>query len=215
MIDSSVKTVDEARQLFANTKESWLLILDNADDTEIDYQEYIPSGTCGTVVITSRNPDCQRYSTVGAETLAGLDIEDSVELLFKAAKIPRKSWPACEKDAKENVDLLGSHTLALIQAGAYIANGHCKLEEYPAEYRRQHDRLLEYGPEQARSRYGNVYATFEASACRLEASTSVAAGDALALLDILSVLHFSGVPKQLFEDAWKGCRRVYEDGDEK
>ncbi|SLM37180.1 Tetratricopeptide-like helical domain [Lasallia pustulata] len=215
MIDSSVKTVDEAQQLLANIKESWLLILDNADNTEIDYQEYIPSGTCGTVVITSRNPDCHRYSTVGAETLAGLDIEDSVELLLKAAKIPRESWPACEKDAKENVGLLESHTLALIQAGAYIANGHCKLEEYPAEYRRQHDRLLKYGPNQARSRYGNVYATFEASACILEASTSIAASDASALLDIMSVLYFSGVPMQLFKDAWKGCRRVYEKGDEK
>ncbi|KAA6409764.1 MAG: kinesin light chain 1 [Lasallia pustulata] len=215
MIDSSVKTVDEARQLFANTTESWLLILDNADNTEIDYQEYIPSGTCGTVVITSRNPDCHRYSTVGAETLACLDITDSVELLLKAAKIPRDSWPACKKDAKENVDLLESHTLALIQAGAYIANGHCKLEEYPAEYRRQHDRLLKYGPKQARSRYGNVCATFEASACILEASTSIAASDASALLDILSVLYFSSVPVQLFKDAWEGCRRVYEKGDEK
>ncbi|SLM40558.1 Tetratricopeptide-like helical domain [Lasallia pustulata] len=215
MIDSSVKTVDEARQLFANTTESWLLILDNADNTEIDYQEYIPSGTCGTVVITSRNPDCHRYSTVGAETLAGLDIADSVELLLKAAKIPRDSWPACKKDAKENVDLLESHTLALIQAGAYIANGHCKLEEYPAEYRRQQNRLLKYGPKQARSRYGNVYATFEASACILEASTSIAASDASALLDILSVLYFSSVPMQLFKDAWEGCRRVYENGDEK
>jgi hypothetical protein len=47
MLGVFAETVEEACRLLANTKEPWLLILDNADDPKVDYTLYFPSGTHG------------------------------------------------------------------------------------------------------------------------------------------------------------------------
>jgi hypothetical protein len=203
-----VESVPDALQVLASTKQTWLLILDNADDPNFDYQAYIPSGTHGAVLMTSRISECKRYSLDANEALEGLEEEDSKELLLKAADIPKESWPSYNDQAKKVVQLLGSHTLALIQAGAYIAKGHCQLQQYPMVYQRQRERLLRYRPEQARSRYHDVYATFEASAEMLEQSKSEVAKDALYLLAILSMLDSAVLPLQIFQSAWDGGREV-------
>jgi hypothetical protein len=69
-------------QVLANTKQTWLLILDNADDPNFDYQVYFPSGTHGAVLMTSRVAECKRYSLDAFEALEGLEDEDSKELLL-------------------------------------------------------------------------------------------------------------------------------------
>jgi len=148
-------------------------------------------------------PECSQYHTVGSEALSGLSDQDSTELLLKATQIPSLSWPTHELAAKQVTKILGSHTLALIQAGTYVAMEYCQLEQYPREYDRQRKRLLQFAPKQARSRYGDVYATFEVSARVLESPTETAASDALTLLGILSMLHHRDVPIQVFEDAWE------------
>ncbi|OBT93612.2 hypothetical protein VE01_08085 [Pseudogymnoascus verrucosus] len=207
-LGSAVKDVPSALRALAKAERNWLLILDNADTPDFDYQVYLPSGTHGAIIITSRNSECSQYNTVGAEVIKALKDQDSQELLFKAANLPQDSWSLYASQATEILHLLGSHTLALIQAGAYIARGHCKLHEYPNEYRRQRKRLLEFRPKQARSTYGDVYATFEASAYVLKQSKSEAASDALQLLGILSMLDSSILPLQLFQNTWEGCRKV-------
>jgi hypothetical protein len=205
---SSAKSVDDARRLLANTKHNWLLILDNADDPEVDYQAYLPSGSRGVVLVTSRISDCSQYSTVGSEVLTSLDIGLSKQLLLRAANIAEELWPSVDQQAEDIAKLIGSHTLALIQAGTYIAKGYCHLDQYPEVYRKHRKRLLTYRPSQAQSRYGDVYATFEASAQTLENSESEDARDALRLLGILSMLHSSALPIQIFENAWKHSREV-------
>jgi tetratricopeptide (TPR) repeat protein/AraC-like DNA-binding protein len=198
--------VREALRVLENTKQTWLLILDNADYPGYDYQEYFPSGTQGAVLMTSRVSECKQYSPDAYKALEGLGDKDSKELLLKAADIPEKSWPAHSNQAEKVVQLLGSHTLALIQAGAYIAQGHCQLHQYPKEYQRQRERLLKYKPKQAQSRYCDVYTTFEASAEVLEQSESKATKDAICLLKILSMLDPGVLPLQMFKSAWEGCR---------
>jgi hypothetical protein len=158
--------------------------------------------------MTSRIHDCKRYSLDANEALEGLIDKDSKELLLKAADIPKDSWPSYYDQAEKVVSLLGSHTLALIQAGAYIAKGHCQLYEYPKVYERQRERLLKYRPEQAQSRYYDVYATFEASAEVFERSNSEAGEDALCLLTVLSMLDSAVLPLQIFQSAWNGGREV-------
>jgi hypothetical protein len=117
-LGSSAESVEESLQALATIKERWLLILDNADDPSFDYTRCIPSGVTGMVMTTSRIPQCSRYSTLPAEALEGLDIEHSTQLLLKAASVLEEAWPSCEEQAQAIVALLGSHTLALIQAGA-------------------------------------------------------------------------------------------------
>jgi tetratricopeptide (TPR) repeat protein len=212
-LKSPAETVDEARQVLANSKKRWLLVLDNADDVDFDYARYIPSGVLGVVIVTSRNPQCSRYSTVAAETLEGLDTEHSTQLLLKAARVPEEAWQSCEIQAQAHdiVSLLGSHTLALIQAGAYIAEGFCQLAEYPKKYQQHRRRLLEHHPEQEQSRYRDVFATFEASADALERSGGQDERDALDLLGVLCMLHSGVLPLRVFKGAWRGARYVLRD----
>ncbi|KFY02433.1 hypothetical protein O988_02162 [Pseudogymnoascus sp. VKM F-3808] len=212
-LGSSAESIDDARQLLANTKYRWLLILDNADDPEFDYQAYLPSGSRGVVIITSRVSDCSQYSTVGSEVLTSLDIALSKQLLLRAANIADELWPSVDQQAEDVAKLIGSHTLALIQAGAYVAKGYCQLNEYPEVYIKYRKRVLGYQPSQARPRYGNVYATFEATAHFFERSESEDAKDALQLLGILSMLHSNALPLRMFEDAWKRSRDVLEVSD--
>jgi tetratricopeptide (TPR) repeat protein len=209
-----IESVPEALQVLATTYRSWLLILDNADDPGFDYQIYFPPGNHGAVLMTSRVTECKQYSADAFEALGGLEEEDSKELLLKAAELAPGSWPTYDNQAREVARLLGLHTLALIQAGAYISQGHCQLCQYPEVYQRQRQRLLKYRPKQAQSRYRDVYATFEASADVLEQSQTESARDALRLLEILSMFDSSVLPLQIFEDAWKGCREISQASDE-
>ncbi|KAM3077881.1 hypothetical protein ACMFMF_004300 [Clarireedia jacksonii] len=208
LLGSSAESLPDALQVLASTKQPWLLILDNADNPNFDYQIYFPSGTYGAVIMTSRVSDCKEYSPEQFEALEGLGNEDSKQLLLKAAKIPKESWQSYNGQAETIIQLLGSHTLALIQAGAYVAQGHCRLHEYPEIYRRQRKRIMQFRPKQAGSRYHDVYTTFEASAQTLEESESEAAKDALNLLAILSMLDSAVLPLWIFQGAWDRGREV-------
>jgi hypothetical protein len=101
--------------------------------------------TCGTYAYFSRlKRESKQYSPDAFEALGGLEEQGSKELLLKAAELAPESWPSHDDQAQELVRLLGSHTLALIQAGAYISQGHCQLYQYPEVYKRQRQRLLKH-----------------------------------------------------------------------
>jgi tetratricopeptide (TPR) repeat protein len=202
------ETWEDARLGITNLKPPWLLVLDNADDPDVDYQQYIPSGPLGVVMLTSRNNECQQYATARSIALEGLSDEEARELLLKAARMPHDQYSLLEEDAKRVARLLQSHPLALIQAGAYVSRGHCTLGEYPLVYERQRQRLLAFRPNQAQSRYRDVYATFEASADILHASATEPARDALQLLPLLAVCGPSRLPLPLFEAGWRGAQSV-------
>jgi tetratricopeptide (TPR) repeat protein len=204
----SAETLEEARQILANVDQPWLLILDNADDYLFDYQNYFPTGHFGVVLMTSRNSECSRYATVGCQALEGLDKEDARRLLLKAAEIPADQCSMYDTDVRIVATLLGSHPLALIQAGSYVARGHCTLQEYPQVYQRHRQRLLQFHSIQEQSRYRHVYATFEASADLLESLADEITQDALQLLSVLSMMSSNRLPLSIFEAAWKGAQKI-------
>jgi tetratricopeptide (TPR) repeat protein len=207
-LNSSAETIEEVLHVLASMKDRWLLILDNADNPHFDYAAVVPSGNRGAIIMTSRIPQCQQYSTIAPEVLETLDRTHSVQLLLKAAQVPEVSWSTHTVHAEEIVDLLSAHTLALIQAGSYIAGGYCSMEAYPDRFIQQRKHLLEHYPHQQQSRYQNIYATFEASIEILAALHGEAGKDALSLLSFLSMLHTSVFPIKLFHDTWKGARRL-------
>ncbi|KAL8861899.1 MAG: hypothetical protein Q9178_001768 [Gyalolechia marmorata] len=202
------ESMEEARQGLANVKKSWLLVLDNADDPNNDYQCYFPAGLLSVVILTTRNEDCHLYASRLVK-LEGLPASDARELLLHTTNIPREQWNTYQDDAQEVATLLQSHPLALIQAGAYISRAHCRIAEYPRVFNRQRKRLLKFRPKQAQSRYGDVYATFEASASFLQVSQTKAAKDALQLLSMLGICAASRLPLQrLFGEGWNGAQGI-------
>ena len=190
------ESVSSAVSWLQDTPNSWLLILDNADDPKFDLSPYLPAGTNGSIVITSRVPGARRYENAGNDSYERLDKEIAVELLLKSCGIDLALWSEYEDSASTVVDLLGCHALAVIQAGAAISHGICKLEEYRSMFLVQRRVLLEYSPDQAKSEYGEVYTTFEVSARYLEGCSDQVARDALQLLDFHAFMHFSDFPER-------------------
>ena len=189
-----------------NTKHSWLLILDNADDTDVDLATFLPAGKKGSILITTRNPQCVRHQTVGEDAYEGLDRKVAIELLLKACGINMSLRIAHEADADAVAELLGYHALAIIVAGAAVSEGYCKLEKYKEIFLDERETLFKCFPKQAKSRYGDVNATFEVSASYLKSFGTSAAQDALQLLNFYASMHFTDFPETAFEEAWKNSR---------
>ena len=179
------------------------MIIDNADESERDYAQYIPSGMSGDVLFTTRVPECKEYNTVGSEKLEDLEPELALELLYRAADIAESQWKEKKEAAMAIVKILGLHTLAIIQAGAFIKKGLCSLEQYPIVFKQQQGKLLKFHAKQNLSTYGNVYATFEVSAEYLQKTALPEASDALDLLHIIAFMHSSGISETMFQRASK------------
>ena len=187
----------------ACNNQRWLMIIDNADDPEIDYSKYLPSGAKGDILITTRNPECATvYNTVGFETLDNLELDLAKLLLFRAIHVPEEQWEEKEKDAIAVASVLGSHTLAIIQAGAFIRSKLCSLKQYPTLFQQQKKQLLQFHWKQDLSQYGDVYTTFEVSAVYLQNRKSSEGQNALSLLHILSFMHNNGVHETVFQKAY-------------
>ena len=194
-------SVASVKSWLASNSQRWLVIIDNADDAERDYSEYIPSSMSGDILFTTRVSECETYNTIGSEKLEDLEPGLARELLYRATNITKSQWKEKEEAAMAIVKILKSHTLTIIQAGAFIKKGLCSLEQYPTVFKQQQGKLLKFHAKQNLSTYGNVYATFEVSAEYLQNSTSPEASDALDLLHIIAFMHNSGISKTMFQRA--------------
>ena len=198
--------IEQVRRTLSNRKEPWLLVLDNADNPEVDYSEYLPPFG-GAVIITSRNPELKRYSTVGHFDLEGLDENDALHLFFISANLTLDSSTEPQAQALV-IEALQCHPLAIIQAGAHIESGEATLEEYLRLFEntdgdekiiQRRKEALQFFDKQEQSRYRSAYNTFEISAIALERPEN---SDALCLLEILATLHYSPLSTEFFESAW-------------
>lgn len=199
--DVAEPSVASVKSWLASNSQRWLVIIDNADESERDYSQYIPPGMSGDVLFTTRVPECEEYNTVGSEMLEDLEPELALKLLYRAADIAESQWKAKEDAGMAILRILGSHTLAIIQAGAFIKKGLCNLEEYPNVFKHQKGKLLKFHAKQNLSTYGNVYATFEVTAKYLQKSALPEASDALDLLHIIAFMHNSGISETMFQRA--------------
>ena len=192
-----------------NTSHSWLLILDNADNKDLDLARFLPAGKNGSILITSRLPECENHSTVGNDVYERLNQGTAINLLLKACGIERSAGSADDDDARAVAELLGCHALAIMQAGAAVHQGICGLREYKKIFRSQRQILLHLFPTQEKSTYGGVYATFEVSAAYLKKRNDQIAKNALQLLNFYAFIHFTDFPEVAFEEAWKNSGDEY------
>uniref|UniRef100_A0A093V351 Regulatory protein AfsR n=1 Tax=Talaromyces marneffei PM1 TaxID=1077442 RepID=A0A093V351_TALMA len=210
-LEIPMQTWEDVRQGLADRNEPWLLVLDNADNPEVDYQQYFPTSTSGIVILTSRNVDCQQYATAKWISLDGLPHDEACELLLQAARVPYHRHQVLKDDASIVVDLLASHPFALIQAGSYVSRGHCTLKDYAKAYSQHRKRLLTFRSFQTQSRHQDVYTMFGDSVEMLHSSNIESANDALDLLSVLALCAPKPLPiTSLFEAAWNGIAKSLE-----
>ncbi|KAM0805165.1 P-loop containing nucleoside triphosphate hydrolase protein [Usnea florida] len=205
------KSFEGAKLWLQETPHSWLLALDNADDPRIDYAFYLPAGSKGHVLITSRVPETADLQTAGMDFYESLSETTAVELLLKTSKIDLNVYNTHRVDARNIVNLLGCHALAIVQAGASIRQGICDLREYEEMFKSQREQLLRVHPAMAKSQYGDVYATFEVSATYLRSRGDQPAKDALKLLNFHAFLNFTSFSETTFEEAWLTSRDIPRD----
>ena len=210
--DVADPSVASVKSWLASNSQRWLVIIDDADDPGRDYSGYIPSGISGDILFTTRVPECETYNTVGSEKLDDLEPELARELLYRAADIAKSQWKEKDEAAKSILTILGSHTLAIIQAGAFIKRGLCTLERYPDVFKQQKGKLLKFYAKQNPSTYCNVYATFEVSAEYLQKSPLPEASDALDLLHIIAFMHNSGISETMFQRASEYASKLEHSG---
>jgi hypothetical protein len=67
-------------------------MLDNADDSTVDYQNYFPDRLLGVIILISRNEQCKRYATKKYISLNGLSDTKACELLLSVINIPRDNY---------------------------------------------------------------------------------------------------------------------------
>ncbi|KAJ7712823.1 P-loop containing nucleoside triphosphate hydrolase protein [Mycena metata] len=171
--------------------EEWLLFFDNADDSSINLNDYIPQCDHGNVIITSRNPGLCVYA--GSNSLVSdMEEEDAVTLLLKSAL--QKATNRTEEIAAELVKLLHYLPLAIVQAGAFISKSR-NLDGYLALYTKNQAQLLSERPAQSHDRYAwTVYTTWQMSFDRLTPPAAL-------FLQYCSFLHYNGISEEIFRYA--------------
>ncbi|KAF7307949.1 NB-ARC-domain-containing protein [Mycena kentingensis (nom. inval.)] len=128
---------------------NWLLILDNADNPDLNLQEYFPQCNHGNIIITSRNPALQAHTiTHGASSeIRDLAESDATELLLSTSGIQSASDKQREAALAISNELY-HHPLAITQAGAYIMQSGLQhnLFAYLHLYKENKHELLQRGP---------------------------------------------------------------------
>jgi tetratricopeptide (TPR) repeat protein len=178
------------------------LVIDNADDPELDVSSFFPMGNRGTVLITTRNPDLQQYGSAGTSRVDQMSSEDAITLLLKTAMLKDAEDVVQKRAAAEVVDALGRLALAVIQAGAVIRQQLCSIGGFCDLYSQQKKELLESGRPPPNHDYSySIYTTWEISIRKIEMRSDNHARFALELLRLFSFMHFDGIDEKIFQTA--------------
>ena len=192
------------RRWLSNAQEPWLLIIDNADDPSMDVLEFFPIGNRGSILVTTRNPDCRIHATVGSYEFGEMDLEEAVTLFLRAAGVEDTAVEIVRKEAAVVAKTLGCLALAIVQAGAYVRQGLCSIGEYCGIYSHRRERLLRHWPVQAGSEYKfTVYTTWEVSVEAIKRMSLETSNNAIELVRIFCFLHYDSITEDIFERAWK------------
>ena len=131
------------RWLAAN--EGWLLILDNADDLLIA-QEFLPTSHKGYILFTTR---AQATGAIAASVeVEQMNLQEGTLLLLRQAKLldidtPLEQAQYADRAAAERiVREMDGLPLALVQAGAYVEETGCSLDDYLRLYATHRKDLL-------------------------------------------------------------------------
>ena len=182
----------------------WLLVIDNADDPDMDVSKYFPVGGSGHILITTRNPAAEIYATVGHLRFSGLDPEDAVNLLLKTA-FSRDESPSPRSGSRQTAQKitseLGYLALAITNAGTSIRRKIYTLEMYLRHYL-GHRRDMMISKSISTAEQANIITTWEIPFQRIVSRESLECRDAVDLIHISAFMHFDFIPEEVFQRSW-------------
>ncbi|KAJ6511055.1 hypothetical protein C8R45DRAFT_1068872 [Mycena sanguinolenta] len=174
----------------ANGHQEWLLFFDNADDPQINLNQFFPKCDHGNIIITSRNPNLRVYG--GHSKVSDMEESDAVALLLKSAQCATSATN--ETLAARVVKVLCYFPLAIVQAGAFISESEA-LDTYLDLFSKNRTELLKRKPTQMHDDYAwAVYTTWEMSFSKLSAT-------AVMFLQLCSFLHRDDISEDIFARA--------------
>ncbi|PPR02114.1 hypothetical protein CVT26_008844 [Gymnopilus dilepis] len=185
---SSDDSLESLLKWLALLSQAWLLILDNAND---QVHKFIPSGTSGDILITSRDRSVRRHTTVDIE-IDKMSEEDAVSLLMRASHCNDPSSPKMLATARAIVQELYCLPLAVDQAGAFIDSGRSTMADYLDIFSKYKRQLLDGHVFKHATPYEQiVYSTWEISYQIFEAGASQENGPvAYACRTAITILEF-------------------------
>ncbi|KAG9053227.1 hypothetical protein FS842_008484 [Serendipita sp. 407] len=172
---------------FLSNQKGWLLLFDNADEPDLSIDEYLPNSKHGVVLITTRNREYIAYAPDSHIQVGMMSEREAIDLLHKVANIT----PASNDVSLAIVRELGSWALAITQAGAYIFKTR-RLDTYLDTFKKHRNKLMREALRHGRNYRGSTYAAFDLSFGLLPKN-------AQDLMKICAFLHYSSIPRALFE----------------
>ncbi|CAG8684129.1 7226_t:CDS:2, partial [Acaulospora colombiana] len=185
-------TWEHALQWLAYTGEPWLIIVDNADDPNLDLHPFMPKCPRNHIIITTRNVNKGLMARTHTYHVQELAADDSVKLLLGVSGYDLNE--VNDGYAKAIVSALGHLPLAIAQAAGYIYKHKC-LSSYLKLFEESKEKLLAQKVMELPHGYNlSVATTLEMSFDRLPLRSRQA-------LCILSYLHNTSIPHKIIEIA--------------
>jgi tetratricopeptide (TPR) repeat protein/DNA-binding CsgD family transcriptional regulator/DNA-binding XRE family transcriptional regulator len=156
--EHNLQQILAAWQQWLHTHTNWLVIVDNVEDLST-LADLLPKPVTGALLLTARSPVMGTLAQT--VELSPMDQEVGALFLLRRAKrlAPgsrlRDATSALQTQARQIVDVLEGLPLALDQAGAYLEETACNLEDYVVRYQTERRALL--------SRRGGIQADHPAS----------------------------------------------------
>lgn len=185
-----------AVQTWLRTHGGWLLILDNADDLKLA-GEFLPPQYGGQVLLTTRAQATGRLARrIEVDTMpqdvGGLFLLRRAGLLGPDAALEEAS-PLERERASKLVRELGGLPLALDQAGAYMEETPCSIDEYLRLYRTRRGALLKRRGGMVSDHPGSVATTWSLAFGSVEQANGAAAD----LLRLCAFLQPDAIPEDM------------------
>jgi tetratricopeptide (TPR) repeat protein len=198
----------------------WLLIIDNADDKNLNLDEYFPKAKRGHILITTRVPGNKVYGNAGSFKFKGMDEEDASTLLLRSAAFDITVPPDADTKSwvTRIIEKLGSLALAVIHAGAAIRSSICTLRNYLTFF---DDDLLRLRLQRTSANaaiatfdegHMKAHATFEIMYKGIESQNTQSSRDAIELLKMFSFFHCENIRRDVLEKAIENCKLEMEQG---
>lgn len=183
-----------AKSWLSSLEVPWLLIIDNADDPSVDIEAFFPESERGFILVTTRVPENIKHGTVGPKSYQFEMLESgaATDLLLKAARVKNPWDDTTVELATRITSALGYLPLAIIHAGAAIANKLCELGSYLTYFKTFWETIRQGRKDSGKAEteddktYMSVYSSYEMIYQKLEEGKSEKTRDAVELLKIFA-----------------------------